>query len=629
MNQALRIVALIQARLGSSRLPGKVVADVGGRPLLDLLLRGARRSERVQAWAVATTVSPGDDRLAEHARQLGCAVFRGSEPDVLRRFAGAALATRADVVVRVTGDCPLLEATEVDRVVGEFLTRLGGPDELDYLSNGAGGERRIPHGLDVEVFSALALAQADAEATAAGHREHVTPYLYRTPGRFRAGCVPPPGPDLSALRLTVDTPADLALVQALVAQLGPDASLGAVVSLLAGRPDLRGLNASVVQKGLRSDEQHRRERVAGRLLLGRADANERVGAGHVARISALLQAWVEAGGRAVLLGRGLGAGWQARLRAAGVAVEAGDLPAPVVRPGPPEEQPQAGPDDVAATLGCAAQLGAAALALDGYAFGARYQAALAPALPLLAVDDLARWAPAADVVVNQNEGFEVARYGTPGPGTRLLVGAPYVLLRREFRVLPEPGVPRDGRRVLVTFGGADPCGLTPWVAEAALAALGGHGEVLVLAGGGMAPAGRRRLAALQAAHSSGSGPRLQVRAEVSTMAELLQSTTLALSAAGSTTWELMRCGVAALLVSVADNQRAVAAGANNAGAALDLGWHAELTAGSVTRELAGLLDAPQRVAALSRRGRQLIDGRGVWRVVDALLDAMDRREAVP
>lgn len=639
-----RVVGLIQARLGSSRLPGKVLADIGGQPLLDMLLRRARRARGVHTWAVATTDVPGDDRLAEHAQALHCVVFRGSQDDVLRRFAGAAAATNADVVVRVTGDCPLLEAAEVDRVVSSFLGRRGTPDELDYLSNGAGGLRRIPHGLDVEVFSAGALLAADAEATEPGHREHVTPYLYRSPGRFRAACLPPAGPDRSQLRLTVDTPADLALVRAIVADLGHDADVDAVASLLARRPELGALNAGVQQKGTRSDAEHRRGRVAGRLLCGRADAGPGVGSGHVARISALLEAWVELGGRATLLGRGLSSSWRERLASAGVGVAGEGLPEPVVAPGQaPDQQPLAGAAAAAATARLATSLGAAALAVDGYAFGQPYQSALRDALPLLAVDDLARFAPVADVVINQNEGFAAERYGPLPAHTRLLVGGAYVLLRREFRdpaggpagspatVSVDSSVAalasaRGPERALVTFGGADPAALTPWVASAVLAALGPEDELVVLAGASMAPSVQASLAELVAA-AGGGGPRLQLLAEVRNMATLLQSVTVAVSAAGSTTWELMRCGVPALLVSVADNQRAVASGAAAAGAAVDLGWHAALTPEGVEAELSALLGTPGRAAAQARRGQQLIDGRGVFRAIDALLDAIERREA--
>ena len=207
----MTVTAVVQARMGSTRLPGKVLADLGGRPQLAVLLErlaGAAVDEVV----VATSDRPGDDPVAALARTLGRPVFRGSEADVLGRFAGAAAAYGADDVVRITADCPFTDPEIVDAVVARH--RATG---ADYTSNTL--LRTFPDGLDVEVLRAEALHAAAARATAPAEREHVTPHLYRHPEDFRLAALL--GDDrVGTARWTVDTADDLARVRRVVAALG-------------------------------------------------------------------------------------------------------------------------------------------------------------------------------------------------------------------------------------------------------------------------------------------------------------------------------------------------------------------------------------------------------------------------
>jgi len=239
----MRINAVIQARTGSTRLPGKVLADLGGHPVLEWVVRAARAATRVEEVVVATSTLAGDDAVAELADSLGVPVVRGSEDDVLSRFVAALDAHPADAVVRLTADCPLLDPTLIDAVAGAWAAS----PSHDYVSTVL--VRSLPRGLDVELVTAQALRAVDRMAT--GHdRVHVTSALYADPTAYRllGLCVTPPADDL---RVTLDTPEDLVLLRALVAEL-PDAppAWREVVATLRARPNLVAINAAVQQKPL-------------------------------------------------------------------------------------------------------------------------------------------------------------------------------------------------------------------------------------------------------------------------------------------------------------------------------------------------------------------------------------------
>jgi spore coat polysaccharide biosynthesis protein SpsF len=251
---AERAIVVIQARLGSTRLPGKALADVAGRPMLAHVAERAAAIPGIAGMVIATTVSPADEALEHFARRAGLHCIRGSEADVLGRFCLAARETKAEAVVRVTADCPLLDPEVSGRVLAEYLGRRPG---VDYVSNVH--PATYPDGLDTEVVSVEALETAARETQLPSDREHVTAYIRRRPERFRLANVTH-GEDLSAHRWTVDTEADLTFVRAVFEALGPaaaSAGMAEVLRLLAERPALRALNA-----GLRRNEGFERSLVA-------------------------------------------------------------------------------------------------------------------------------------------------------------------------------------------------------------------------------------------------------------------------------------------------------------------------------------------------------------------------------
>lgn len=230
-----KIVAIVQARMGASRLPGKVLLDLEGEAMLSRVVARVRAAKSVDLVVVATSDQPADDAVASYCRAHDIPCSRGSETDVLDRFYRAAEQHGATVVVRITGDCPLMDPAVVDKVVRAYRTQ-----PLDYATNVL--RYTYPDGLDVEVMSFEALRRAHTEAKDPVSREHVTPYI-RTSGKFRVGGVEHEV-DLSQkqYRWTVDDEADLAFVRAVYARLskdhGPTFGLDAVLALLDREPTL-------------------------------------------------------------------------------------------------------------------------------------------------------------------------------------------------------------------------------------------------------------------------------------------------------------------------------------------------------------------------------------------------------
>ena len=240
----MTVAALIQARMTSTRLPGKVLLPAAGREMLAHQIDRVRRARRVDRICVATTANATDDRIVALAEREGVAVFRGAEDDVLDRFARAAETVAPRLVVRLTGDCPLIDPVLIDDAVAVLQASA----ELDYVSNGI--ELSWPAGLDVEVMTIAALRLAAAEAVDGFDREHVTPFIYRHPERFRVRNIRCPEA-LSAHRWTLDEPADYELIRRILEALAPvDPAFGwrDVLALLAAHPDWAAINRDVRQK---------------------------------------------------------------------------------------------------------------------------------------------------------------------------------------------------------------------------------------------------------------------------------------------------------------------------------------------------------------------------------------------
>jgi spore coat polysaccharide biosynthesis protein SpsF len=241
----MKTVAIIQARMGSTRLPGKVMKKVAGKSLLEQQLMRVGRCKMLDAVVVATTEKNEDDLIDQECQRLGIDVYRGSEDDVLSRYYYAALEYRADVIVRLTADCPVIDPVIIDRVIGYYHEHY--PD-YDYVSNTL--LRTYPRGMDTEVFSFQALEKAFHQSTDASSREHVTKYIYEHPSEFHLLNVKHYD-DLSRFRWTVDTPEDFELISKIIESLvptKPDYTMKDILELFELHPEWFNINAHVEQK---------------------------------------------------------------------------------------------------------------------------------------------------------------------------------------------------------------------------------------------------------------------------------------------------------------------------------------------------------------------------------------------
>jgi len=234
----VKTAAIIQARMGSTRLPGKVMRELAGRPMLWHVVNRVRRAEKVDQSLVATSVKSEDDTIEKFCSGIDVFCFRGSENDVLDRYYKAAREVGADVIVRITADCPLIDPAIIDRTIEIFL---GG--RYDYVSNI--DPPSFPDGLDTEVFSFEVLDKIRRLASLNSHREHVTLYLRNHPARFRVGNLKSER-DYSGLRWTVDEPEDLEFVRAVYSHFeNTEFGLDDIIKLLEDKPGLKEINTGI------------------------------------------------------------------------------------------------------------------------------------------------------------------------------------------------------------------------------------------------------------------------------------------------------------------------------------------------------------------------------------------------
>jgi len=237
------VVAIIQARMGSTRMPGKSLRLLAGKPVIMHVVDRVKAASNISTVVVATTTEPQDDVLAAYLEENSVPVFRGSTTDVLSRYVSAVKKFGGDPIVRLTGDDPLKDPGVITHVIQKYLDR---PEDFDYVSNTI--LPTFPEGQDTEVIRTEALFAIERLTTDAYDHEHVTPYLYNNQGKFRCHNVVQPL-DRSHMRWTLDTEEDFCFFEKVFAELGADHfySMNEVMELLDRKPEIAGINSRVTR----------------------------------------------------------------------------------------------------------------------------------------------------------------------------------------------------------------------------------------------------------------------------------------------------------------------------------------------------------------------------------------------
>lgn len=584
MNCKPRIAAVIQARMGSTRLPGKVLKPISGMPLIGHIVHRLRKCRTVDVIAIATSTLPIDNPLEMFAHDHGIGCIRGSEDNVLMRFAQTAEQLDADVVVRICGDSPLVDPHTIDLLVEKLIA-----ENADYCTGDPAPPRLIHEGFCV--FSRQALERLLTEAPDdPAAREHITAYFKEHPESFNIAYIDKdPAHIFEGARLSIDTPADLYFMEELYRRLGcapGDVSVADVVTLLRSCPELMQINGHIHQKKAR--EKTRR-------ILFRCDGDEHVGLGHVVRCLALANELREAHGFGVTFALASGKIGHDMITQAGFPCE--------IKPAEQEEAawleallPRLHTDAVILDIRTA--LSPAAVA------SWRSNGILTVTLDDLSerriCTDLAFYPPIPQLETMNWQGFD----------GRLFVGWEYILLRRSF-ACPAYEPANDEPVVLVSMGGSDPDGLIFKAIDALEAVSGQFQPILIL---GRAFQQRQalwnRLATVARSY--------QVQEDVTDMAALMAKVNLALISFGVTAYELAALGVPAIVLCLTQDHDRSASALVKAGVIVNLGVHPEVSPDMLADAVASLLKDCEGRATMRKLAHHLALGEGTQRVAEVI-----------
>jgi spore coat polysaccharide biosynthesis protein SpsF len=579
-SEHLRIVAIIQARMGSTRLPGKVLKTIAGQPLLWHIVTRLKRSRLIEDIAVATSTNPRDDAIVEFCDAHGITVVRGPEDNVLARFARAAEVLDADIVVRVSSDAPFVDADFIDHLVASMIEQ-----SADYVLMEEGAIT-AHEGVDPLTRRALDKLMMDAPDDPAA-REHVTGYFKLHPDFVKiARAAAYPALARAGARLTIDTPDDLAFVEAVHARLeakAGEASLSDLLLLLEREPQLKSLNAHVQQKPIAA---------SGGLALIVCNGGGGFGYGHVKRMVALA--------RALRDGQGIGA----------VFAVVGELDAlePIRRAGFETVHFPRYHGDALAQLIAARKPGL--LLLDCREGPSRTELeGLRASMPFVAViDDASERRLAAD-----------RAYYPPVPQAALLdwtgssceprIGWQWALLG-STQVPPVARKPTTRQTVLVTFGGSDPLNLTERAAQA-LMRLDPVFRARFVIGPGVADTSL-------AGRIARFAPNFETIENASNLATEFAAADVALCAFGVTAYELAASGVPALYLALTEDHARSASAFEAAGMGLCLGLADTVDDQAIARGVKNLLGDASRRREMRTAGLMTLDGEGANRLAKDL-----------
>ena len=592
-----KVAAIIQARMGSSRFPGKVLRPLAGKPVLWHLIHRLGKSKTIDVVAVATSTNPVDDPLEEFCIDLKVPCIRGSEDNVLDRYHQAARELKADFIVRVTGDAPLVDPEIIDSLVDHLIK-----ENADYCV-GDPDTPTIHEGFSPFSRQALEKLVRDAPDDPVAV-EHVTAYIKQHPDKFKTTVVRMPDEhNFTGARISVDTPADLVFLEEVYRKLGAragEADVADVVRLLKAEPDLLKINSSVRQKSASEKT---------RMALIRCDGDETIGLGHIVRCLALAEELRETHSWGVIF-----------------AVREGDIGAHMIQDnGFAVERKLKGASEKDWLEELITRINPDALVMDFRTNleGSKVRKWRERGILVADIDDpedkrleadLLFYPPVPQLQEMNWDGFD---------GT-LFAGWEWVILRKQFASLPvdtkkHPGKPPT---ILVTMGGSDPAGLTLKTAEALDSVEYPFRALFIL---GNAYQDKK---SLKNYLKTVEYP-YEIKCDVQEMATLMSGVDLAVASFGVTAYELAAMGVPALYLSLTEDHRAVAALFEKSGMGVNLGCHGGVSGADISSQVGKFLnDASTREQPHSNASSK-VDGQGAGRIGKLITDLTDEKFGKP
>ena len=579
--------------MGSSRLPGKVLMPLVGKPILWHILHRLRKCRRVDTVAIATSTSRKDDPIAEFGAKEGVPVIRGSEENVLSRYLLAAEELGADVVVRVTGDVPLVDPEFVDRMVETLLSQQAG-----YCM----GDPEVPcihEGVDPFTLHALRKLATEAGDDASA-REHVTTYFKSHPDFVSVAFVAvEEALQFSGARISVDTPADIRFLEEIYSRLQApvgEVHLREVVKLLRAEPHLLQINQHIKRKGAETGS-HR--------VLIRCDGDSEIGLGHVVRCLALADELRDTHGLGIVFAMARGPVGFDLVQRAGYAIEE-----------------RTGDNEGQWLRGLIGQTRSVAVILDvRNDLSRRDVEAFRKDSLVVVIDDLSDRRLAADLVFYPPVP-QVRRLNWDGFTGESYVGWEWVPLRRQFANVSSVAKKDSHSVVLVTMGGSDPAGLTLQAVHA-LETLDEEFDAIVVVGGAFC-----HNEALQKAIRH-SRRQFDIRRDVEQMAELMAKADFAVASFSVTAYELAAVGVPGIYLCLTDDHKESASAFADEGMGLVLGLFTEVGERVLSDQVSRLLRSPEKRVEMARRCRQVVDGCGAQRIARVIAQRLQKANVGP
>jgi spore coat polysaccharide biosynthesis protein SpsF len=589
----MRVAAIIQARMTSTRFPGKVLKPLAGKPVIWHIIHRLRKCKTVDTIVLATSTNREDDPLAAFADAEGIAIFRGSEHHVLERYYLAAKQVEADIVVRVTGDAPLIDPPWLDYLVETLQT-----EQVDRVER----DKSVPciH----EGFSPLTFKILEKLYLEVGNdpvaKEHVTGYLGKNPSfAISATVTPEPSCQFAGARMSVDTPADLQFMEELYRLSGAEPGeldISSAVTLLRSNPELLKINSHIYQKKA-SD--------TARQVLFRCDADERIGFGHLFRCIALADELRAQHGCGITFAMASG------IRAKGILGEEGYRVIDIKLTDETAEL-----DRVITDLQPCALVFDLLTPIEPDAIAKWRKKGLVTATiddptPIRISVDLAFYPPVPQVKELSWEGFTGELYS----------GWEWVVLRRQFAALTkEPRNNNQATNILITMGGSDSLNMTGFVLEALREVKTNcYLNVEILLGPTFNNEEELNKTLESYPHQYGT------HQNITEPVNLFHRADLAIASFGVTAYELAACGTPAILLCLTEDHSISASVFDKAGIAVNLGLFENTSRTVLANTVSDLLEANSRLITMAALSKKLVDAKGTARIAETIIKEVNRK----